>query len=394
MIKRILFRNFYSFEEETEVSFEVGKKPTNSTYDLVSEDGSRINKVIGVIGPNGSGKTQLLKPLPFLAWFVSSSYKSSSPKDKVPLEAHKLGSDKSTYFEIEFIINGTSFRYHLEATREHVINESLYVKTSHLYSYLFIRELKGENYEYKHKGFDFQKNVAEKIRGNASIISAAHMYDSEEASKIVDFFESITSNINVMGREYYHEGALIESASFFKDFDNYHDIAKELICDFDLGLSSVELMEAIGTNEKGEEEKITLPVGVHKDGDKTFELPFFEESNGTKSTYVLLRKIIPVLENGGIAVLDEIDSDLHFHMMVKLIELFKHKHTNPNNAQLIFSCHSHEILNVFRKHQVILTEKESLYSEAWRLDEMKGLRADDNLYAKYQAGALGAVPNI
>lgn len=65
MIKRILFRNFYSFEEETEVSFEVGKKPTNSTYDLVSEDGSRINKVIGVIGPNGSGKTQLLKPLPF-----------------------------------------------------------------------------------------------------------------------------------------------------------------------------------------------------------------------------------------------------------------------------------------------------------------------------------------
>ncbi|MCW7553189.1 hypothetical protein NX722_11175 [Endozoicomonas gorgoniicola] len=51
-------------------------------------------------------------------------------------------------------------------------------------------------------------------------------------------------------------------------------------------------------------------------------------------------------------------------------------------------------MNLFRKHQVFLTEKDGLYSDVWRLDSMQGLRADDNLYAKYQAGAFGAVPNL
>jgi len=41
-----------------------------------------------------------------------------------------------------------------------------------------------------------------------------------------------------------------------------------------------------------------------------------------------------------------------------------------------------------------LVEKRELVSEAWRLDSMLGLRADDNLYAKYQAGSLGGVPNV
>ncbi|MCW7553187.1 ATP-binding protein [Endozoicomonas gorgoniicola] len=83
--------------------------------------------------------------------------------------------------------------------------------------------------------------------------------------------------------------------------------------------------------------QIIIPWGIHQDGEASFKLPFFEESSGTKSAYVLLRTIIPVLENGGIAVLDEIDSDLHLHMLVKLIELFKYPHTNPHNAQLLFS---------------------------------------------------------
>ena len=55
---------------------------------------------------------------------------------------------------------------------------------------------------------------------------------------------------------------------------------------------------------------------------------------------------------------------------------------------------SEEVLNILKKHQVYLVEKTNLHSEAWRLDEMSGIRVDDNLYAKYYAGALGATPNI
>jgi predicted ATPase len=104
--------------------------------------------------------------------------------------------------------------------------------------------------------------------------------------------------------------------------------------------------------------------------------------------------ILPVLERGGVAIIDEIDNDLHPHLLPHLIDLFKFEHTNPHQAQLIFSCHTPEVLNILKKHQIYLVQKENQESEAWRLDEVVGVRADDNLYAKYMAGAFDAVPNV
>ena len=110
---------------------------------------------------------------------------------------------------------------------------------------------------------------------------------------------------------------------------------------------------------------------------------------------MLLKIILQILVSGGIAVIDEIDASLHPDMIVALFELFISRKTNPNNAQIIFSTHSHSILNELDKYQIILTEKNSCGScEVWRLDEMQGIRADDNYYNKYISGSYGAVPNV
>jgi hypothetical protein len=62
---------------------------------------------------------------------------------------------------------------------------------------------------------------------------------------------------------------------------------------------------------------------------------------------------------------------------------------------LIFTSHSIEVLGQLHKGQVLLVEKDAnCNSQAWRLDSMHGVRADDNLYAKYMAGAYGAVPQL
>ncbi|MCY4265507.1 MAG: hypothetical protein OXE78_11715 [Gammaproteobacteria bacterium] len=48
-----------------------------------------------------------------------------------------------------------------------------------------------------------------------------------------------------------------------------------------------------------------------------------------------------------------------------------------------------------QKEQVVLVERISTgFSEAWRLDEIKGIPRDHNLYAKYRAGAYGAFPDL
>lgn len=394
MIKKLRFENFYSFGGDGELSFEIGKKPSPSYYDINLEDGSRINKVTAIIGANGSGKTQLLRPLAFLSWFIAHSYPSSKPNELIPFQPHMLKRDMPTHFEIEFILGGRQYKYNLSATTDKVVHESLHTKTSHLYSYIFARDLNGETYKYKQKEFDFKKSLADKIRGNVSLISAAFMHDSSVATELFEYFERCTYNVSVMGRKNFEEEDLVESAEFFYENQDLHNKVNELICELDLGLSSVEIRKINSKTKKGEENEYHLPLGVHKSKEGEFRLPFWEESNGTKSTYVILRTILPVLEHGGLAIIDELDNDLHLHMLLKIIELFKSDHTNPKQAQLVFSSHSHEILNVLRKHQLYLVEKVDLNSEAWRLDKMVGLRADDNLYAKYQAGALGAVPNL
>lgn len=395
MLFKVKFENFYSYGDEFEISFRVGKKPSASYFDItVGNSGERLNKVIASLGPNGAGKTQMLRPIAFLGWFVSSSMVEANPSEKIPFKPHELCKDKPSRFEVDFIIGNDEYRYKLEATPEEVIHESLHKKTSHLYSYIFVRDKIGEGYEYKQKGFGFSKNLAVKVRKNVSVISSAHMHDVEFASKFVNYFNKFEYNINVSGRQHYHEGILVESATFLNGNEAIKDKVNRIVCELDLGIDCIEYKELEGQDEQGNTEKFIVPFGVHKSGLGDFSLPFFEESSGTKSAFVMLRKIMPVLERGGVAIIDEIDNDLHSHMLSVILELFKFEHTNPHNAQLIFTCHTPEILNQLKKHQLYLVEKVDLFSESWRLDETVGLRADDNIYAKYQSGALGAVPNI
>jgi hypothetical protein len=54
-----------------------------------------------------------------------------------------------------------------------------------------------------------------------------------------------------------------------------------------------------------------------------------------------------------------------------------------------------EVLSLLHKAQVVLVEKkQDSQSSAWRLDQVKGIRADDNLYAKYMGGSYGAIPQL
>ena len=109
----------------------------------------------------------------------------------------------------------------------------------------------------------------------------------------------------------------------------------------------------------------------------------------------MLKTILQVLTQGGVAILDEFDVNLHPDMVLSLFELFIQPETNPHNAQLLFSTHSHIVLSKLDKYQIILIEKnKNGVSDAWRLDEMSGVRADDNYYTKYLAGAYGATPKI
>ncbi len=64
-------------------------------------------------------------------------------------------------------------------------------------------------------------------------------------------------------------------------------------------------------------------------------------------------------------------------------------------AQIIFSSHSLGFMNKLDMHQMYLVEKNnSSESLAYRLNEIKDIRSDDNFLSKYMTGAYGAFPKI
>lgn len=283
--------------------------------------------------------------------------------------------------------------YVLELTPERVLHESLRRKTSRYFSYVFERDWRSGAYVVKQQGFGMAPAEAKKVRQNASLISTAAQYGVPLAGIMANL--PIFSNVAWASREHdFHR--IINATNIFRAKDPLWEQAVSLLREWDFGLSDVVIEEASFTNPGSAEiTKYYMPFGVHKVDDRKAKRIFTLESSGTQGAYVLLSHLLPALARGGVAVIDELEADLHPRMLLPIMDLFLSPSTNPRDAQIIFTCHAAEILNLLQKPQVMLVEKDERgRSEAWRLDSMKGVRKDDNLYAKYMAGTYGAVPQV
>jgi len=393
MLHTYAFKNFQSFAERVEVDLTINRKTTLT--DWMSEDvcGNRVSKLLAVVGHNASGKTALLKPIAFLHWFISHSF-ASSPDSTIPCSPHVIHATDLSEFECAFDFEGTQWRYVLQCTEQKVLHEALYQKRER-FTYVFIRTWDPEtnSYTVKQQGFGLAPQSAKKVRANVSLISWAAQYDVPLAKQLAT--RMVITNLNVVGRLPINDQAIMFAAEHFSSSPTQRLQMNRLLSEWDLSLSSVELQQIQLNPVEAPEEKSWFPFGQHVSGTNTFSLPFNRESNGTQGAFILLSRLLPVLEHGGLAVIDEFENDLHPLMLEPILDLFANPETNPLSAQLIFSTHAIEVLNLVEKSQVMLVEKdEDCLSQAYRLDSIEGIRNDDNFYAKYMAGAYGAVPNL
>lgn len=382
------------------MSFSLGKQSPENDLSCIADTGDRLSKLVAVIGPNASGKTNVLKVLAFMRWFIASSFSEQHPNDEIPLEPHFFGEKTNTTFQIQFDHYGELYRYDLVLNRKRVIHEALFIKTSKLFSYIFKRmwDEDEQTYTILQKGFGFDRKEAAKVRSNASLIATAAQYGVESATQMQQAFMKIFTNVNSLGRVAPAStiDELLEVAEVFQHNQILGRQASELLCKLDLGLREVIIKSETITDPKTQKSMdINVPYGVHRKGKLEKQLELWRESSGTQRAYTLLSHLLPALSLGGVAVIDELEADLHPDMLVPLLELFIDPATNPKQAQIIFSSHSHEILEMLSKDQVLLVEKDSQgSSDAWLLSNVEGVRRDDNLYAKYRAGAYGAVPDL
>jgi len=393
MLHSYKFSNFQSFREQVEVNLTINKKVTMTEWMAEAPTGDRVSKLLAVVGANGSGKTALLKPMAFMSWFISNSFHHTAPDADIPIAPHAASKEEPIEMECTVDFDGKTWRYELRCTPKRVLHEALYQKQDKRFSYVFVRDwdAKSKSYTVKQQNFGLAPQEARKVRPNVSLIAWAAQFGVPLAFRMIAPY--LFTNVNVLGRMSVSNQDVQVAAQHFSMHQQQYKRMEKLLSAWDFGLSGVELQEITVNDPDGREQKIWVPFGKHSCKNKEFQLSFALESSGTQSAFVLLSRLLPTLEVGGLAVIDEFENDLHPHMLEPILDLFANPATNPHQAQLVFSCHAIEVLNLVNKSQVMLVEKdEECESTAVRMDEVKGIRNDDNYYAKYMAGAYGATP--
>ena len=103
------------------------------------------------------------------------------------------------------------------------------------------------------------------------------------------------------------------------------------------------------------------------------------------------------LRTGGILLVDGLERELHPLLVDNIIAKFQSKTTNPNGAQIVFTTHNTELMNLelLRKDQLYFVDKRDNdgTSELYTISEFS-TRTTENIRKGYFAGKYGGIPNI
>ena len=126
-------------------------------------------------------------------------------------------------------------------------------------------------------------------------------------------------------------------------------------------------------------------------------LDLSEESRGIQKLFEIGGPLLDILLKGEVLIFDELETSLHPLLARKIVELFINKKYNKKGAQLLFSTHDTNLLdlNFLRRDQIWITEKgkETNYStKLVCLSQIKGIRKDENIQKGFLQGKYTKIP--
>jgi len=400
MLKSFTVSNFYSIGLEPQsVSLEVSKKDClNESFSVVGSQNFTL--IAGLVGANGSGKSNILKGLSFLISWINDSYLKVPPligssydysQGIGGYKAHALHQDKESCFTIEFYNEQDLYRYKLVLNGPFILNEVLEKKTNTRFKKIFSLSRHGEKLDLS-ISTELNLNKSDKERFLSRCLTVpifSSLLNTGYLPKIL-FFKRSYLSINQSSISSYPSAAERHLIQNQNQDSKLEDKTIKLMKSLDIGISDHFFLDLQDTNKKMLCLRHKTLTGAE------FDLFLHDESHGTRTAFNLFLKIIPVLEEGGLIVIDEIETNIHPHLIQKILSLFMNKKINKYNAQILFSTHQALLLKELTKTQIFIVEKnkEDLTTEIYRLDEVEGVRNDENYAQKYLSGTYGGVPDI
>ena len=412
MLHSLKVKNFFSFREEQEFSLSGVASTEDDRRFFNTQSGKNVAKVGMIYGANASGKTNFLKSMAFLTWFLANSWRRLEEKSEIPYDPFIFTKENQGPTEFEIIsesLKGVVYRYKLIFTAKKVLHESLRMrnKGDTRAVFLFIRD--EEVYKiYPRVDFSLKDVPKTVLRENASFVAAARQMNVTDFD---DFFQSVFCVSVIQGSV---DSSFMMERNIFKILENNQNgrlFVEKYLKEFDMGISRLEikkkevpdvvrkkineLLNSVVKDTNDVDFDIYNARIVHEIGGKEYSLQIEQESNGTQKMIPLLTWIFFTLSCGGILVYDEIEHALHPLLMEPLLDLFYDEEINPHGAQLICSCHATDSMNFLHKRQIYFASKnvnqESLLT---RLSDIAGVRNDDNIMQKYLSGVYGGVPSL
>jgi hypothetical protein len=413
MIHRLEIENFYSIRETQVIDLRIGAKVPDEEgrfAEINDGSGDRVPKVVALFGANASGKSNVLKALTFLRWFLVDSV-NAAPDAMLEFVsfADASGTASTTRIKVYFDwfedLSNTNLRemegrpfarysYELRVINNLrildvlerggiVLSEQLRMhpasgKSRRVFERTSDGEVKTDT-GFSLKGFS---HILAKLRRNASLTSTITQFIEESpVSVFLAWAKRIPSNLHGQKLDL-QENAMVQ---YYASHPEIFAELNQVINRVDLGLSSASFIQLPSGN-----------LGVtfaHRGLD--FPLIFQAESEGTKSFVKIFPLIKEALIGGGTAVVDELDSTIHPNLLPEILRWFYDKGTNPHNAQLWISGQSASLLEDLHKEEIFFTEKnENGHTRVYGLKDIEGVRRVDNFYQKYLGGVYGAVPRI
>lgn len=400
MLYRLEIENFYSIRDRQVLDLCLSEKaPRNPERFVPIYPGAseRVPKVVVSFGANGAGKTNSLRALVFLAWFVRDSFQWP-PEGSIPIAPFNDQHSRESRTRLSLSLGGPTdladptspsttwgtYEYELVINHErqgsYVARESLRHKPhgARRPFRVFERDgsgkvLGGENFSLTRYG-----PVIDKIRPNASVVSTLAQFDHHPSVTLRDTARTVATNLFVAKAEYTDD----QVVAVLEANPNLVEALNREISRADLGIRDIQIFRGgtrptVAFNHAGLDTPVAWPL----------------ESHGTQSFVRTFPLIASALDSGGLAVIDEFDASLHPLMLVEIVRWFHDPERNPKNARLWVTCQNASLLEELEKEEIVFCEKDSFgRTHIYGLQDVKDVRRIDNYYRKYLSGAYGAVP--
>lgn len=401
MIHSFKVENFYSIGSEQVVDFTTNKKSNNA---VAETEFGYVNKLNCFVGNNSSGKTNILKAMVFFKWLAEDTFTGLKIGEDILFKPHALLKNEPSRMEMVFSKGKNIFKLEFVFNQKTVLNERLSYKNLKMSKFKTLYTVNRENSVFETRYFEPMKplNLNERKRlvekSNSSLFSYLATTGALSHMGLNNIFGNFMTNL-VEGGAVDGPSALdcTEISDLIENNTGFRNLILNTVKTLDMGILDISKNERTrfvlnDINNNKVIEKILINF-VHGNDKNKFAVSLPYESQGTIKSISLLYPFFELIKNGGTFIIDEIEMSKHPGIIGKLLSSFEFATKERNDIQIIFSTHQHILLENRSKSQIFFAEKEdSIYTEVYRLDDVDGVRNDENFALKYLTGRYGAVP--